>query len=332
MNQSSFSKQLVSILLIAFSFSCENSSDPLYPPIQFTQIAPMLDTGRSSAVAFAIAGKGYVALGRNQAGTQLKDCWQYDPTSNSWSEKAEFSGIARVKATANVLNGKAYVGLGFNINYGVYNDSACLKDFWVYEPLDDKWTQLANLPSNATDACVSFVFNNSIYIGAGFNGANFTNEFWKYDPQQNTWTRLNDFPGLPRAGAVACSNGNQVFFGTGYRTVNENDLWEYLPLTDTWKKLKPMLATGRVNAVALSINNRYFVSAGRHFGGTLTGGKALSDILEYDAQHNEWHKRGSIPDEGNRENAVAFTINGKGYIGLGENDITVLNDFWSFVP
>ena len=89
---------------------------------------------------------------------------------------------------------------------------------------------------------------------------------------------------------------------------------------------------GRNDALSFSINNRFFVSTGRHWGGNLTGGHLFSDVMEYDATRNVWYNnRGDIPG-GARENAVCFVINGKGYIGQGENDTDIINDFWSFEP
>jgi len=325
---------LILLLVVQFFVSCNQPADSPYPTITFEK-KTALPHGRASAVAFVIDGKGYVALGRSEVRSgSLNDCWQYDPALDSWTEKAAYPGLARVKAMAAVVNGQAYVGLGFNISLGVYNDSACLKDFWMYDPITDVWTKKADFPSNFTDACAGFVFNNSIYVTSGFNGANFNNELWKFIPVQGetgSWVKLNDFSGPPRAGGIACASSEHIFFGTGYRTINENDWWEYFPATDNWIKRKAMPDNGRENAVSLIINDRIFVATGRHFGGNLTGGHVKSDVLEYDPVRNVWYVRGNIPG-GERENAITFTINGKGYIGFGENDTEVLNDLWSFEP
>jgi N-acetylneuraminic acid mutarotase len=318
---------LSSILLLSCN---EGGADSPYPTISFEKKASMPGAGRASAVTFVIDGKGYVTLGRNGNATDsLKECWQYDPAADSWTQKTTFPGRARVKATAAVMAGKAYVGLGYRPYVSTYVNGN-YKDFWMYDPALNTWTQKADFPSLATDACVSFVMDNCIYVGEGFNDTGFTNEFWKYDPQQDAWTQLKDFPDYARAGAVLCTDGTRVFFGTGFRW-NFNDWWEYFPKTDRWEKRKSMPDNGRVNAVSLSVAGRFFVSTGRHFAGDLTGGRVLSDILEYDAIRNVWYKRGNIAG-GGRENAIAFTINGKGYIGFGEDDKGVLNDFWSFEP
>jgi len=324
-------KLLIFLILPLFIVSCSDTVESPYPSILFQKAASLPGTGRASAVAFAVNGKGYVTLGRNTVYTDsLKDCWQYDPLSDSWTKKASFPGIARVKAMAAVLNGKAYVGLGFNRYEGAYSGGT-LQDFWMYDPVTDSWSRKADFPSTATDACVSFVWNNSIYVGAGFNGSAYTNEFWKYNPEQDSWIRLHDFPAWARMCAVLCADENHVYFGTGYRFEDYNDWWEYFPATDSWVQRKDMPDKGRVTSVGFSIANRYFVSTGRHWAGSQTGGGVLSDVMEYDAIRNVWYKRGDIPG-GARENAVCFVINGKAYIGQGENDTAILNDFWSFEP
>ena len=326
-----FSKLFLYLLFVSLFLSCNEMVDSPYPPISFQKVTSMPGTGRASASAFVIDGKGYVALGRTEVRSgALNDCWQYDPLQDKWAQKAQFPGIARVKAIAAVVNGKAYVGLGYNIAKSVYTGGN-LHDFWMYDPILNNWTQKMDYPSTATDACVSFVLNNCVYVGEGFNESAFTNEFWKYNPDQDSWVRLNDFPALSRMGAIVCADDEHVYFGTGFRVGNYNDWWEYFPTTDSWMKRKEMPDKGRENALSFSINNRFFVSTGRHWGGPQTGGGVLSDVMEYDAIRNVWYNRGDIPG-GARENAVCFVINGKGYIGQGENDTDIINDFWSFEP
>ena len=327
-----FFKIFASLFVLCLLVACNNAAESPYSTIIFQPRHTMSLQGRSSAVGFAIDGKGYVALGRTGSRSgALKDCWEYNPDSDKWTQKRNFPGVARVKATAVVLNGLAYVGLGFDINYGYFGEKGHPKDFWCFDPKANTWTQKADFPSNYTDACVSFAYKNNIYLGSGFDGGGWTPEFWKYNPINNTWIKLNNFPGQARVGALCCTNGEHVYFGTGYCTFSLNDWWEYFPDNDSWKQLKEMPDKGRENGVSLCINNRYFASTGRYFHGMLTGGNIKSDVLEYNPGLNVWYERGNIPG-GNRENAVSFTINGKGYIGFGENDSTVLNDFWSFEP
>ena len=328
-------KLILCLFLIFLLWGCNDPAISPYSAVSFVKKTSMPGSGRASAVAFVLNGKAYVALGRSAVRSgQLNDCWQYDPVLDSWTQKASFPGLARVKASAAVVDGKAYVGLGFNIEVGVYNFDACLKDFWMYDPVSDSWERKADFPINSTDGCGCFVADNTIYVTSGMDGAGFGGDTWKYIPltgQPGSWVKLNPFGGLIRAAGIACATNEHCYFGTGYRTYNVNDWWEYFPLTDSWKQRKSMPDNGRENAVSLSINNRVFISSGRHFAGNLTGGGVKSDMLEYDIIRDVWYERGSIPVSG-RENAIAFSLNGKGYIGFGENDSEILNDFYSFEP
>lgn len=322
---------LLSILLTG---CIESAADSPYPPITFEKKASFPGKGLASAISFVINEKAYVAFGRNFETTCSNECWQYDPIEDKWTKNKDIPLTARVKAIAAVVNGKAYVGLGFNLEKadGVRNDPGILKDFWMYDPVLDSWTQKADFPTNATDGCVSFVINNDIYICGGFHGEGFTRDSWKYNTLTNQWEKTVNLPGRFRAVAVCCCDSLHIFYGTGFHDADsKNDWWEFSPQNKTWTEKKTMPDNGRANAVALSINNRYFVSTGRHFGGELTGGHVKSDILEFDASRNVWYKRGNMPTSG-RENAIAFTIKGKGYVGLGENDTNAMNDLWSFEP
>lgn len=331
--KSIFSKSLLTIIFIALLvFSCDDPEEGIYHKITFEKKASMPGVGRSSAVGFAINGKGYVTLGRmNAVNGVLNDCWEYNPADNTWTKKADFPGLARVKAVAASINGKAYVGLGFDPIKGLFNNSAYLNDWWMYNPETNKWTEMSSYPGNGRISCMNFILDGLIYIGAGYEGLNFTSELYAYNPETNSWTRKNNIIGKARSGSVACSNGEKAFFGTGFTAFDENDWYEYNSESDTWKKRRSMPDSGRENGVALSVGNRFFVSTGRNFGGELTGGNIKSDILEYNPEKNTWHKRGNIPS-GERENAISFVIDNKAYIGFGENDTTVINDLWCFEP
>jgi N-acetylneuraminic acid mutarotase len=327
---------LILIFFAGLFSSCDQSEPSPYNDIEFEELSQHPNGGRSTAVSFVIGDTAYLALGRKSLfKNSLNDCWAYYPETDQWSQKKDFPGKARVNASAEVVNNKAYVGLGYFTDEGIYSDSTYFNDWWMYDATTDSWTEKASMPIIATDktpftsGCVSFVYNEQIYIGAGFNGYSFSSRFWKYDPATDIWTQLNDFNGPSRAIATATSNSSRSFFGSGYNTNTLNDWWEYLPETDSWEAKKEFPDRGRVNALSFSVNARIFVATGRRFGGDLTTGKLYSDILEYDTQKDAWYRRGNIPN-GNRENAVSFVIKNKAYIGFGEDNDKIFNDLWCF--
>ena len=320
------------LLFSIFIFqACDDPDVGLYKPIIFEQKSGFPGSGRASAVAFAINGKGYVTLGRVNSNSKdtLTYLWEYTPETDSWTKKKSFPGKSRVKGIAAVVNGKAYVGLGFAGNAVVFSEF--LGDFWSYNPLINEWTALAGFPGNDTDGCFCFVLDNQIYVGSGYSHLSMNKNLWSYNTMTNTWKQLNDLTGDARFGSIGCSDGIRAYYGTGFKAVNMNDWWEYNLLEDKWKKRRSMPDKGRVNGIALSVSNRFFATTGRYFNGMYNGGKVLSDIYEYDPDKNKWHNRGEVPG-GGRENAVSFVIGSKVYIGFGENDTTVLNDMYSFEP
>lgn len=104
---------------------------------------PFLFFGRFSAAGFSIGNKGYIINGRvglQPADFFLKSLMEYDPSTNTWSSKADFPGEERTACKTFVISGYAYVGGGFN--YG--NDS--FQDFYKYNPVTDTWTNIAAIP------------------------------------------------------------------------------------------------------------------------------------------------------------------------------------------
>jgi hypothetical protein len=91
----------------------------------WTSIADFGGIGRREAVAFTIGTKGYVGTGgTNEGGTQIfKDFWEYDPSTDTWTQVADLPGAARGTAGAFSLGGKGFVGLG-----------SPYPDFWEFDP------------------------------------------------------------------------------------------------------------------------------------------------------------------------------------------------------
>lgn len=56
-----------------------------------------------------IADAGYVGAGWNSNGTSYTDFWQYNPTTGSWTQKANYTGSGTRGLTSFVLNNKGYV-------------------------------------------------------------------------------------------------------------------------------------------------------------------------------------------------------------------------------
>src|SRR5688572_25971493 len=68
----------------------------------WTQKANFGGALRYFATGFSIGSKGYIVCGRGNApiGNGAQDLWEYDPTANSWVQKANFPGAPRFLVAA----------------------------------------------------------------------------------------------------------------------------------------------------------------------------------------------------------------------------------------
>jgi N-acetylneuraminic acid mutarotase len=62
-------------------------------------------------------------------------------------------------------------------------------------------------------------------------------------------------------------------------------------------------------------------------GSAYTFSEEYSDFWEYNPGTNSWSKK-TIFDK--RDHPIAFSINGKGYVGMGSNSDGAKNDFWEY--
>ena len=211
---------------------------------------------RGSACGFAIGNKGYICLGQGQTNPYFKDTWEYDPISDTWTQKADFGGTPRRQAVAFVIGNEAFVGTGQDAN-------GLCKDFYKYDPSTNSWTQLNDFPGTARRQAVAFTMGDQAYFGTGDDGV-LKNDFWMYEVSSDTWIQKASFPGTPRAGAVGWGIFPTAFIATGEDNTfaYTNDVWEYNYFSNSWTQRNDFIGTGRKNAVAMVINNIGYIGTG----------------------------------------------------------------------
>lgn len=206
----------------------------MYDPTtdSWTQKANPPGYSRYAAVGIAIGNYGYIGLGyTEEAGGGLLKSWaQYNPSNNTWTQKADFDGSARYFASAFTLGNYGYVGLGY--------DGAYKNDWWRYDPSSNSWVQKANFGGGVRFQASSFTIGNYGYVGVGCDSSVNKQDFWRYS--ENSWVQRADFPDLARAGACGYSNEKR---GRGYiacgdlgfeEAIENNDCYEYNPSTNLW--------------------------------------------------------------------------------------------------
>jgi len=242
----------------------------------WTKKADLPAAGREGAFGFSIGSKGYLGGGHAAVGNGelVRDFWEYDPQSNCWTRKADYPGKGLWGSVAFNIADFGYVGTG---NAGLFSaetpDGNPQKDFWRYDPEQNKWTRVADFGGSARAFAVGFRIGEKGYLGTGITSPInlFKQDFWEYDPTGDKWTQKADFGGGLRGWAAGFSINQKGYIGTG-RTVPDDritndlgerkDFWEYNPANNQWIKKTDFPADNRTSATAFSINNKGYVGTG----------------------------------------------------------------------
>ena len=135
----------------------------------------------TTAACFVLNGLGYVGTG--QAGplassTFSTRLYAYDPLADTWTRKADFPAVGRYRAVGYSLNGKGYLGTGFQS--AGRTSAVVLRDMWEYDATANTWTRKPDFSGPARGAAVSFVLGASAYVGTGGGSAlQSLRDFWR---------------------------------------------------------------------------------------------------------------------------------------------------------
>lgn len=284
-----------------------------------TSPATVMPSPRASASVAVMGDTVYIFGGRDSHQHYLNDMWRYVVSTDTWTQINTFPGKARVKAAMTYCDGQIYVGMGFS-GEKVYLDSCYLRDWWQYSPQTDTWKRLKDFPSANVVGCTPYHSDEGIYTFYGMSKG-FSQEIYHYSSSVDRWDSIvcqNESP-EPRCGGCGAKIGNRCFFGTGYDTWNNRDWYEFSLSDHEWQTRQSLPGKGRQLCVAAATDRYIYVFGGRNFGGDMTGGEVFAQYLRYDSAEDSWEHCGDMPC-GKAENMVAFTLQGKVYFGLGENE------------
>ena len=244
-----------------------------------------------------------------------------------WVRRGDFDGVGRSEAIAAVLDTKVYAGLGFD-------GTNRLNDFWEYDATADAWRRKKDFPGTPRNAAVAFSAAGKVYVGLGYDGVNKLKDFWEYTPSTDTWKQVADFGGLAKYGATAFTLNDKGYVVAGYDGNPSKEMWQYDPLTNIWA-LKNGPGSKRYDAAVFVIDNKAYLATGTN------NGTYNNDFWVYDPSTEVWtekRKISNVSDESyddsyviTRSAAVAFTLNGKGYITTGLNSGYVATT-WEYDP
>jgi uncharacterized repeat protein (TIGR01451 family) len=159
-----------------------------------------LPNARSGLAASALNGKILVMGGRldgDYLSDYLSSVEQYDPTTNTWMQRANLSS-GRAYLGSAVMNGKVYAVGGWPYS-----------DFEKYDPALDAWTPIAGWLT-ARGYLAATALNGKIYAIGGLDQLGERNVVKEYDPITNIWKEADSLP-APRQGLSAVALNGRLF-------------------------------------------------------------------------------------------------------------------------
>ncbi len=118
---------------------------------------------RHRGVGFSVGGRGYMGLGHYNSIVDIlfEDIWEYDPGSNTWTQKANFMGGKVIQAVAFTIGDIAYVGTGRNPGFVEQ------KDFYAFDAKTNTWSAIDDFGGSARHGAAAFAIGGKGYVGTG---------------------------------------------------------------------------------------------------------------------------------------------------------------------
>ncbi len=267
---------------------------------------------------------GFVIGTKLYLGTQdvSQNFWEYDGSTNAWTQKADFGGGARSGAVGFAIGNKGYRGTGAG--------GKRMRDLWEYDPSLNTWTKKADLPGSARNVGVGFSIGNMGYVGLGYDTSAVPKklgDFWQYDPSADNWTQKANFGGGGRITAIGFCIGNRGYVGMGDPPGGgaSKDFWRYDPATDTWIVRASLPGAKRYAAMGFALGRHGYCVCG-----VATTGYS-QEVWEYDTLSNAWTKLANFPGN-SRGYGAGFSVGSdRGYIAGGSNSSgPTVSEFWLF--
>ncbi|AIM39203.1 Kelch repeat-containing protein [Sphingobacterium sp. SG20118] len=331
MNKKNWLLIILACVVTFSTYSCKskdnNDEDEV---VEWTRASAFDGDARSGAVSFLVNNIAYVTTGLSKEGqvdVRKKDTWAYSASAGTWSQKAEFPGVARNNAVAFAIGDNGYVGTG-------YDGANALSDFYKFDTKNNTWTKIADLPAEARFGAVAFSIGGYGYVGTGSrnNTDNNVKSFYKYDPAANAWSAVDSPLESNRRYGFAFVINDIAYVGGGIDNSSyPEDFFKYDG--KGWTKLNDLNRDDksynynltRSNTSSFVLNNLAYVVGGYKQ-------TVINTIWEYNPSNDVWNADNQVFQGQARQDAVGFAIDNVGYITTGQNGSNKFYDTWKFNP
>ena len=155
-----------------------------YDPVanSWTRKSDYPGAGTTWPAVFTIGHYAYVGTGMTGMNTVTgsKDFYRYDPSSDTWTRKADFPGVGRNSAAGFAIGNFGYLGTGVSNN-------GYVADYWQYNPSADTWKQIKDFGGSYRGSAIACSGNQQGYAGFGMGSLHQAGPFGAYN---NTYIDL----------------------------------------------------------------------------------------------------------------------------------------------
>jgi len=241
-----------------------------------------------------------------------------EPTVTSGENTSSSDGILELTGTVTSV-GKigTFFKKGFRWGYSATNftDSVFLEN--TDPETGDFFYQLSNVRGDTTVYWQAFARNDF--------GSSFGNIISYMTPPIFTYNAGYSFTGAQRSDFTFFTLNNNLYFTCGYRNVFFSDINRF-DKTNWWYTVPAFPGAARANLVAFTIDSLAYVGTGRAILPNIFG-----DFYVFNGNAHEWNGVPiQTPTEMSRYDAVAFSLNNKGYVLGGNSGNGVLSDVWEY--
>jgi len=224
-------------------------------------------------------------------------------------------------------------------------------DLWEFNPTTEVWMQMPGTLSPARTEAVGFGFvatenggrqTKKIFVGTGTSGTVVYSDFWEYSFNFYEWRMIDSLPVKLKSGVgFAIDERGYVGIGRSFVDIGDFYMFDYKRIAQDrypWVAMPGLgnngIANARHDAVAFVVNGVGFVGLGKKSNNGST--QYFNDMFifrppdanGYDAK---WGSKADFPSFARAE-AVGFTIDNQGYVGLGADGTDYFKDMYRYDP
>ncbi|MCP3659493.1 MAG: hypothetical protein GY830_03900 [Bacteroidetes bacterium] len=286
---------------------------------------------KEEPIEYAYVGLGEDNLSKPLEKNYRRDFYRYNYILNNWIKLKKFPGGRRTDSISLVVKGKAYVGCGKDDgDPSLKIPERYREDIYRYNTKNDTWSLIAPFPLCLRRNMIAFTIKSIGYVGLGrFGAKNFANIF-KYNTIQNKWIKAFEYESKQNPKLVFTINDTLFLGGKTFFCLDKNDQWKQLQ----------NIPEGNNADVVFVIKDKAYVGFGGMKEKNLKSKKRRKSkkyfkenlFYSYDPKNDKWTEIKPFPGKSIR-GCVAFTLNNKGYVGLGEdNDGNLYKEFYCYDP